>query len=77
MLDLDYRNKQQQSYFDFGGFPDYRDADLDMWSFSPRAQLPFETGESRTLIVGVDFSGGITRCAPRMPRPTSARRSIM
>jgi iron complex outermembrane receptor protein len=56
MLDLDYRNKQQQSYFDFGGFPDYRDADLDMWSFSPRLLLPFETGDiAHKLILGVDF----------------------
>jgi iron complex outermembrane receptor protein len=56
MLDLDYRNKQQQSYFDFGGFPDYRDADLDMWSFSPRVRLPFDTGSiAHTLILGADF----------------------
>jgi iron complex outermembrane receptor protein len=56
MLDLDYRNKQQQSYFDFGGFPDYRDADLDMWSFSPRVLLPFDTGDiAHKLILGVDF----------------------
>ena len=56
MLDLDYRNKQQQSYFDFGGFPDYRDADLDMWSFSPRVRLPFDMGSiAHTLILGADF----------------------
>jgi iron complex outermembrane receptor protein len=56
MLDLDYRNKQQQSYFDFGGFPDYRNADLDMWSFSPRVRLPFETGDiAHSLILGVDL----------------------
>jgi iron complex outermembrane receptor protein len=56
MLDLDYRNKEQQSYFDFGGFPDYRDADLDMWSFSPRIRLPFETGGiAHSLILGTDF----------------------
>jgi iron complex outermembrane receptor protein len=56
MLDLDYRNKQQQSYFDFGGYPDYRDADLDMWSFSPRVLLPFDTGDvGHNLVVGVDI----------------------
>jgi iron complex outermembrane recepter protein len=56
MLDLDYRNKQQQSYFDFGGYPDYRDADLDMWRFSPRVLLPFDTGDvAHNLAVGVDF----------------------
>lgn len=56
MLDLDYRNKQQQSYFDFGGYPDYRDTDLDMWSFSSRVQVPFETGSvAHSLVFGVDF----------------------
>ena len=56
VLDLDYRNKQQQSNFDFGGFPDYRDADLDMWSVSPRVRLPFETGEiAHSLILGADL----------------------
>jgi len=56
MLDLDYRNKQQQSYFDFGGYPDYRDTDLDMWSFSPRVQLPFEAGSvAHTFTLGADF----------------------
>ncbi|MDO9219893.1 MAG: TonB-dependent receptor [Thiobacillus sp.] len=56
MLDLDYRNKQQQSNFDFGGSPDYRDADLNMWSFSPRALLPFKTGSvAHNLVLGVDF----------------------
>jgi iron complex outermembrane receptor protein len=56
MLDLDYRNKQQQSYFDFGGYPDYRDAVLDMCRFSPRMLLPFETGEvAHSLAIGVDF----------------------
>ncbi|MBI1284380.1 MAG: TonB-dependent receptor [Thiobacillus sp.] len=56
MLDLDYRTKGQQSYFDYGGYPDYRDADLDMWSFLPRVLLPFETGDiTHNLVVGVDF----------------------
>jgi iron complex outermembrane receptor protein len=56
ILDLDYRNKQQQSYYDFGGFPDYRDVDLDMWSFSPRARLSFDTGNVvHGLILGADI----------------------
>jgi iron complex outermembrane receptor protein len=56
MLDLDYRNKQQQAYFDFGGFPEYKDADLDMWSLSPRVRLPFEAGGiAHSLILGADF----------------------
>jgi iron complex outermembrane receptor protein len=56
VLDLDYRNKKQQSYYDFGGFPDYRDADLDMWSFSPRVRLPFAAGGiTHGLVLGADF----------------------
>jgi len=56
VFDLDYRNKGQQSYFDFGGFPDYRDADLDVWSFSPRARLPFAAGGiTHGLVLGADF----------------------
>ncbi len=56
VLDLDYRNKQQQSYFDYGGYPDYRETGLDMWDFSPRMLLPFETGNiAHTLVTGVDY----------------------
>jgi iron complex outermembrane receptor protein len=60
LLDLDYRNKQQRSYFQnhtaFGDFPDYREADLDLWGFSPRVRLPFETGSlAHSLVVGADF----------------------
>ena len=60
MLDLDYRNKLQQSYFqnhtEYGDYPDYRDADLDMWSFSPRVLLPFESGSiAHSLILGADL----------------------
>jgi iron complex outermembrane receptor protein len=57
LLDLDYRNKQQQSYFDYGGGSgNYRDADLDMLAVSPRVRLPFETGDiAHSLVVGADF----------------------
>lgn len=55
MFDLDYRNKQQQAYFDFGGFPEYKDADLDMWNFSPRVRLPFDAGGvAHSLVLGAD-----------------------
>lgn len=55
-IDLDYRNKQQQAYYDFGGFPSYTDVDLDMWSFSPRIRLPFESGSVvHSLVLGADF----------------------
>jgi cob(I)alamin adenosyltransferase len=56
VLDLDYRNKQQQSNFDYGFAADYREAALDMWSFSPRVRVPFETGGiSHSLVLGVDL----------------------
>jgi iron complex outermembrane receptor protein len=56
VLDLDYRNKQQQSNFDYGYAADYREADLDMWSFSPRVRLPFETGAMpHSLVLGADL----------------------
>jgi iron complex outermembrane receptor protein len=51
-----YRDKEQTSYFDFGGFPTFRNAELDVWSLSPRmkfAQPLF--GMPNSLIVGVDW----------------------
>ncbi len=56
LLDLDYRTRQQQAYYAFGGYPIYLDVDIDLWSFSPRARLPFETGNlAHSLVVGADF----------------------
>jgi iron complex outermembrane receptor protein len=52
-LDLAYRNKAQAAYFDFGGFPDYRETDLDMISVSPRIKFKLA---NHTLIAGVDVS---------------------
>ena len=51
-----YRDKEQTSYFDQGGFPDYRMAELGVWSLSPRmkfAQPLF--GLPNTLVAGVDW----------------------
>ncbi|HXV07842.1 MAG TPA: TonB-dependent receptor [Burkholderiales bacterium] len=54
-LGLGYRDKAQTSYFDFGGFPDYREVDLDVWSFTPRLRVPFGAGGARAaLVAGVD-----------------------
>lgn len=50
-IDLAYRNKTQAAYFDFGGFPDYRETELDMVSVSPRAKFKLA---SHTLIAGLD-----------------------
>ena len=56
-VDLGYRNKKQASYFDFGGFPDYRRSELDVLSLSPRAKFSFDSGSvSHEWIVGVDLS---------------------
>jgi iron complex outermembrane receptor protein len=52
-VDLAYRNKAQAAYFDFSGFPDYRETDLDMLSLSPRAKFKLA---NHTLIAGVDVS---------------------
>ena len=55
-LGAGWRNKEQISYFDFGGFPDYRVADLDVWSFSPRMRWsPDLPGGSHTLVAGLDW----------------------
>lgn len=55
-LGLGYREKEQTSNFDFGGFPDYRIADLNVWSVSPRMKFPQPLGGlPNTLVVGVDW----------------------
>jgi len=55
-LGVGYHDKEQTSNFDFGGFPDYRVADLDVWSISPRMKFPQPlAGLPNTLIVGVDW----------------------
>jgi iron complex outermembrane receptor protein len=56
ILGLGYRDKEQKSYFDQGGFPDYRIADLDVWSISPRMRFPQPlAGLPNTLVAGLDF----------------------
>jgi iron complex outermembrane receptor protein len=53
---LGYRDKEQTSYFDFSGFPDYREVDLDVWSFTPRVRVPFGSGDARAaLVAGLDW----------------------
>jgi iron complex outermembrane receptor protein len=55
-LGAGWRDKAQRSYFDFGGFPDYRTADLDVWSLTPRAKIGHAlAGGEATLIVGFDW----------------------
>ena len=52
-LGAGWRNKEQTSYFDFSGFPDYRVVDLDVWSLSPR--LRWVAGGIHSLVAGVDW----------------------
>ncbi|KPK35128.1 MAG: hypothetical protein AMJ66_02095 [Betaproteobacteria bacterium SG8_40] len=53
--ELGYREKEQSSYFYSNGFPDYREVDLDVWSFTPRIKIPFLLGRTdHQLVVGVD-----------------------
>ncbi len=60
-LGAGWRNKEQISYFDFfvpgfGSFPDYRVADLDVWSISPRMRWsPDLPGGTHTLVAGLDW----------------------
>lgn len=51
-----WRDKAQTSYFDFGGFPDYRLIDLDVWSFTPRLKIAQPLlGRANTLVAGFDW----------------------
>lgn len=56
IVGLSYRRKEQTSYFDFGGFPDYREVYLDVFSVTPR--LRFDHSQSAlpgSLVVGFDW----------------------
>lgn len=51
-----WRDKEQISYFDFSGFPDFRIADLDVWSLSPRMRWNAAgPGGTHTLVAGLDW----------------------
>lgn len=51
-----WRSKAQTSYFDFGGFPDYRVSDLNVWSLTPRVKITTPiAGHANTLVAGVDW----------------------
>jgi len=70
---LGYRDKQQDSYFDFGGFPDYREVTLGVWSFTPRVRVPV-LGERASLVAGVDwyrwdYAADISNAAANIGQP--------
>ncbi|HET7159742.1 MAG TPA: TonB-dependent receptor, partial [Burkholderiales bacterium] len=55
-LSAGWRNKEQRSYFAFGGFPDYREVDLDVWSVTPRIKIDRPLfGLRNSLVAGVDW----------------------
>jgi iron complex outermembrane receptor protein len=52
---FDWREKEQRSYFDQGGFPVYRADFLDVTSLAPRVRIPFGSGPVRHgLTLGFD-----------------------
>lgn len=54
-IGLAARNKNQKSYFDFGGFPSYRDGDLNLTSLTPRIRVPHDLGGESSLVSGIDM----------------------
>ncbi|MSQ87928.1 MAG: TonB-dependent receptor [Betaproteobacteria bacterium] len=55
-LGLDWRNKDQRSYYDQSGFPIYRADGLEVTSLTPRLRLPFATGGfQHRLTLGADL----------------------
>jgi len=67
---LDYRDKDQRSYFDFAGFPSYRADDLDLTSLTPRVKFPVA---NHTIIVGADWHNWRYR-SRRTDRPENLER---
>lgn len=53
-LGLGRRSKNQKAYYDFGGFPNYRDGDLNVNSFTPRVRIPYQLAEGGSVVVGLD-----------------------
>ena len=55
-LGIDYRDKDQRSYFDQAGFPTYRADELKVTSLTPRARIPFQLGSTaHRLTFGMDL----------------------
>ena len=56
-MGIDYRSKDQRSYFDQSGFPIYRADALNVMSVTPRARIPFQIGGVlHRLTVGMDLN---------------------
>jgi iron complex outermembrane receptor protein len=52
VVGLDWRDKDQRSYFDQNGFPTYRADGLELTSLTPRVKIPVG---GHTLVAGVDL----------------------
>ncbi len=51
-----WRGKAQTSYFDFGGFPNYRATDVNVWSLTPRVKITLPlAGHANALVTGIDW----------------------
>ncbi|MEO8003317.1 MAG: TonB-dependent receptor [Betaproteobacteria bacterium] len=56
VVGVSYRKKEQKSYFDFNGFPDYREIDLDVLALTPRMRIDHsELGVNGNLVLGFDW----------------------
>lgn len=74
LLGVDFRDKEQLSYFDFGGFPSTRGDDLELVSVTPRVRLPFAAlGAGHRLTMGIDWHAWRYRSA-RADRPENLAR---
>ena len=67
---IDYRDKDQRSFFDFSGFPSFRADRLDLTSLTPRLRLPLD---NHTFILGADWHGWRYR-SRRADRPENIER---
>jgi len=55
-LGVDWRDKDQRSYFDQMGFPTYRADALDVAALAPRLRVPFAlAGTAHRLVIGADW----------------------
>lgn len=73
-IGLASRSKNQKSYFDFGGFPTYRDMDLNVTSLTPRVRIQHEVGGASSLVVGIDmhrwsYAQSISNAAANISQP--------
>jgi iron complex outermembrane recepter protein len=69
-IGLDWRDKEQRSSFDQGGFPTYRADDMELRSFTPRIKVPLG---NHTIVAGADWHWWTYR-SRRSDRPENVER---